>query len=536
VKNFVVAAALAATLAGEPRAEAYEFWLRAQTIGQGYQLREFKLVGPDLFLGRRRYVETLALRIWDIGNYAHDRRKARLPERGIRIAWQSYLRVDHDFGTYTTGRIALPNDTRRDALDVIPELASSVASLQLLYGYAQVEGLFDDRVTVQLGRTLADDGWGTTAIDGAVVRGELPGLPLALTATAGLRVRDASPMGISAFELDGTSGAGCQEFVENATGGGTWRLIDRDRAITNTRLGSDYEYCPQREVRQPVIGVQLATSKLRTFGVELGYRRTSSATVGLIGTEDRLTFPDRGLYPTGAPASGVNEERLWARGHATFRAGSVQIDPYVGVRASLLHAKVDRGLAGVRLTRGAHVLEPMLDYFYPTFDGDSIFNVFSIEPTADARLAYRYAPATGWRGLANAWIRKYVGATEDAWAGGGDAGVERALSTAWRARATALADTGYGGRRIGGSLELGWRPKLDWRTYARGQVIGLREDTTLTEALARRTVTSAGTVGVSWRFSEFVTIHLTSETAYDPVHALQFRAIAILDLGYRPEM
>ena len=36
-------------------AHAYEFWLRARTYGQAYQLREYRLVGPDLFLGRRRY-------------------------------------------------------------------------------------------------------------------------------------------------------------------------------------------------------------------------------------------------------------------------------------------------------------------------------------------------------------------------------------------------------------------------------------------------------------------------------------------------
>ena len=54
----------AVVLAAAPRpAHAYEFWLRAQTIGQAYQLREYRLVGPDLFLGRRRITQTLALRI-----------------------------------------------------------------------------------------------------------------------------------------------------------------------------------------------------------------------------------------------------------------------------------------------------------------------------------------------------------------------------------------------------------------------------------------------------------------------------------------
>ena len=82
---------VAIALASE-RADAYEFWLRAQTIGQAYQLREYKLVGPDLFLGRRRYVETLALRIWDIGGFSAQRRTQRLPDRGVKRSARASLR------------------------------------------------------------------------------------------------------------------------------------------------------------------------------------------------------------------------------------------------------------------------------------------------------------------------------------------------------------------------------------------------------------------------------------------------------------
>ena len=92
------AVALAVLLAASP-AHAYEFWLRAETIGQAYQLREYRLVGPDLFLGRRRVTQMLALRITDIGDLAHDRRVSHLPERGLRISWMSYIRIDHDFGS-----------------------------------------------------------------------------------------------------------------------------------------------------------------------------------------------------------------------------------------------------------------------------------------------------------------------------------------------------------------------------------------------------------------------------------------------------
>src|SRR5678815_3644650 len=131
--------------------------------------------------------------------------------------------------SYTSGHVTVPLTVpvRRDALDAIPELGESVASLDLLYGYLELGGLLDDRLTIQLGRVLADDGWGMTGVDGGAARLEVPGTPLAVAASAGLRVRAGSPLGLAAYELDGTSGAACQEYVEGATPGtGAWKLID----------------------------------------------------------------------------------------------------------------------------------------------------------------------------------------------------------------------------------------------------------------------------------------------------------------------
>src|SRR5262249_5529072 len=156
------------------------------------------------------------------------------------------------------------------------------------------------------------------------------------------------------------------------------------------------------------------------------------------GPVDRLDFPDLGLYPNDfgqAPASGVDEERIWARVHGRLRAGNWQVAPYADARYSILNAVLDRADAGVRLQTRQHVIEPAVGYFYPTFDGDSIFNAFSIEPTTDARLSYSYAPTGATRGYATAWIRRYsLEAAAPAYAGGGDAGIERALGPSWRGR------------------------------------------------------------------------------------------------------
>lgn len=517
-------------------AHAYELWLRAKTIGQAYQLRDYRLVGPDLFQGRRRYTQTLALRIWDVGDLAAARRRARLPERGLRISWQSYLRVDHDFGQYTAGRIRLSPGVRRDAIDVIPELADSVAGLQVMYGYLELAGIGDDRATIRVGRVLADEGWGTTGIDGGSVRVELPP-PLAVTVSGGLRVRASSPLGVTAYELDGTSGAGCREYVEGAVPGtGTWKLIDRDRAIRNTRLASDFEYCPQREVAQPTVGVTLATSRLRRFGAEVGYRRTWSRTVGIIGDVDRFMFPDTGLYPDEsgqAPASGVNEERLHARVHGELRAAGLALRPFANARASLLHAVLDRADAGVRIERGGHAVEPAVEYFYPTFDGDSIWSAFAIAPATDVRLGYRYDGRV--RATANAWLRRYAheGGSPDgagSTSGGLDASIERPLTPRWHVRADALWDDGYGGRRAGGSGEAAWqRRDRDLWVRARMLVLGVAPDD------RARYVDASAVVSTTWRVANAVAIHAIAEADLDAQHDLHTRAIAVLDLAFMPE-
>ena len=538
LRAWVAAVVLAAAAAP---AHAYEFWLSAQTIGQAYQLRDYRLVGPDLFLGRRRYTQTLALRLWDVGDFAAARRQAHLPDRGLRITWQSYLRIDHDFGDYSGGRVIIPLSipVRRDALDVTPELGESVASLELLYGYLELAGMVDDRLTLQLGRVLADDGWGTSGVDGAAARFEVPAMPVVVSASAGLAVRAGSPLGLAAYELDGTSGAACQEYVEGPTpGSGAWKLIDRGRMITNHRLASDYESCPQRDVRQPTVGFAIATSRIRGFGAELGYRRTWSDSVGLIGPVDRLSYPDLGLYPNDfgqAPASGVDEERLWARAHGELRVHGIAVAPYADVRYSLLHAVIDRADAGVRLSRGDNTLEPSLAYFYPTFDGDSIFNAFSIEPTTDLRLGYQLAGVVTLR--AAGWFRLYHhDAGVSSVSGGFDAALDHPFGPRWRVRVDALWDDGYGGRRVGGSAEVAWHPGPALWLRGRAVALGVAPDEGGEGSSAHpRYVTTSTVASATWRLADGVALHAIVEADHDAIHDLQLRAIGMFDFAFAPE-
>ncbi len=544
------ACVVAAMLLGAAPAHAYEFWLRARSYGQAYQLRQYRLVGPDLFLGRRRFTQMLSLKLYDIGDLEASRRQSRLPAGGPRITWQSELRIDHDFGDYSSGRVALRGPLRRDALDVYPDLADSVAALELMYGYLDIEGLADNRLTLQLGRILADDGWGTAGFDGGAARYEVPSTPFTIAASGGLRVRAASPLGVSSYELDGTSSAGCHEYVEGPTPGtGSWQLVDRNRTITNHRLTSDYELCPQREVRQPTVAASVTMRSVGGVSAELGYRRTWSETVGLIGLVDRLDNPDLGLYPNEfgqAPDTGVNEERVHARVHADVAAGGYVFSPFTSARYSILHGVIDRADIGLHVKRGPHSIEPVIEYFFPTFDGDSIFNVFSIEPTTDVRLGYSYSPQTEWRAATNAWLRKYDHeAGLPAVAAGFDASLEHAFGGAWRGRVDGLWDDGWGGRRLGGAADVAWRQSERLWLRGRAVVLGVHEDEASASGAGvnpapsisggRKFVTTSGVSSMTVRISDQAALHAIAEVDYDAIHAFQSRVIAVLDLNFSPE-
>jgi hypothetical protein len=539
MRGACIVVAIAVATAARP-AHAYEFWLRAEEIGQAYQLRDYQLLGPDLVLGRRRTTTTLALRITDIGDLSLHRRVSHLPDRGLRISLLSYMRVDHDFGTYTSGQIR-SGLTVVNATQEIPELAESYIDLQLMYGYLEFDGIDDDRLRLRLGRIMEDDGWGATAVDGGEARYVVPGTPLAVTADAGLRVRASSPLGVSSYELDGTSGAGCEEYIYGPTPGtGSWQLIDRNRGGgVGVASLADYGYCPQRDELQKTVGATIATTGLHGFGAELGYRQTWSDTVGLVGPEDRLTYPDLGLYPNDygqSPATGIDEDRIWARVHGLVHAGDVSIAPYVDARYSIEQAVLDRADAGVRVQAGDHIVEPSVGYFYPTFDGDSIFNAFSILPTTDARLVYQYAPPGATHATAELWLRRY-GADGDAgtqYAGGGDASVDHRFGTSWRAKLDALADGGYGGTRVGGTAELAWRSGQDLWLRGRAIVLDVVEDDLEWHA-DHKSVTSSETVSTTWRVTDGVAVHGLVEADYDDLYNFQVRVIGVLDLAFLPE-
>lgn len=522
-------------------AHAYEYELMSRTSGQVYELPTLRLVGADLWLARRRFTQTLTLSVWDIGDLRRQRLKARpgMPDHGPVVWFTGHLRLDHDFGPWTSGTVTV-DDRMLDAIDAIPDLAASSIALDLLYGYLAVDGLAG-RVDLRIGRQLEVDSLDWWNVDGVTARVHTP-WPVLFEATAGLRVRDRSPLGASDFELDGTASADCHEYVEGPTAGsGSWQIIDRSRVPGNSRLGSDIAYCPEREALLPTGAVAVETEDLRGVFARVAYRRTQSRTPGLIGPVDRLDFPDVGVYPDEvgqAPAWGVDEEHASAVVRVTRRARGVEIEPWAQARYSLLHGVADEAQAGVRVRRGPHALEPEIARSVPTFDGDSIWNVFVVGNTWDARLTYDLAPRqAGYRGFATAWVRRYDAPTDIggyySFAGGLRAGAEADVLPRVRARLDLVGDDGYGGRRVGATAAARWQRS---RTLAvSGRLGGLSVKTADSDLRGADGFSGVGQLATSWKIDEGIVVHATTEVAHSPRAVLDVRAVAVVDLAFEPE-
>jgi hypothetical protein len=81
-----------------------------------------------------------------------------------------------------------------------------------------------------------------------------------------------------------------------------------------------------------------------------------------------------------------------------------------------------------------------------------------------------------------------------------------------------------------------WRPTSVLWLRGRAIVLDVDEDDSLTQAaLTRDVVTSSVMLSSTWRVADSVALHAIAEADYDDVHALQTRAIAILDLSFLPE-
>ena len=462
---------------GAGSARAYDVAIDVRTIGQGYQVRGFAPGGGNELLTRRRLTEVLNLTVSDIEPSAwHGDDEDRNARNVLYV--DASLRFDTDFGGYMTGR--------PQGVDEIHELEQNQVDVLWAYvGGRRMGGVVD----FQLGRQLHFDLVDFYAFDGgdALVHvGRLVGVE----AFGGTEVRGELPLSSPMYELDGTSAG------------------SRDPA---TRPA-------QQSALRPLAGAALGFGGDGGLPVtaRLAYRRMWAATADLA---------------PGEPDTGVDDEKLALTASAEWKR---RVFLTAGLRYNLLLAEADDEQVAlrVRATTGQWLgLE--LAYLAPSFDGDSIWNVFASGAYRDLRGSYELALCEGLKLYARGFARHFDAVSDEPqdaarWAAGGSAGL------AWRrasgvVRADGYFDGGFGGRKTGVDLSARWelRPRA---VELEGRLTGYewRSD--------QQTTTDAGFVfgaqaGGRYRLGDNVRLHLLFEDNVGTFYAGQYRGLAIVEMN-----
>jgi len=468
---------LAVLLSLAREAAAYDFVLTARTVGQGYQERRYGVGGAAELLSRRRLTQYLSLSVFDLEPAAW---RGEHGDRNV-LSFEIGMRFDSDFGTFMT--------RRPSGLDSIRELAQN--QLDLLYAYLMARDV-GGHLDLQLGRQLHYDLVDFYSFDGADVRLHVGSLAT-VQAFGGTEVRGELPLSAPLYELDGTS-AGSQ-----------------DRATRPE----------QNEALRPMMGAAVAIDRASPVTARVAYRRVFSSTVDA---------------QPGDPGSGVNHETLSFTAEAHWREA---VFVTAAARYNLLVAAMDDEQAVVRLRLGArHLFSAEYSYLAPTFDGDSIWNVFASGAFRDMRASYDVDLTTAWRAHVRGFWRQFVNPPETPaelaaaapggdHAYGGNVGVE-VRGPRGRGRVDGYADTGFGGWKIGGDVSGRWvlRPNLI-DLEGRLTAVGWRADSA---PQPRDAFMVGGAIGFVYHLGHKMRVHFLGEDNSGTYYRAQLRGLAVLEM------
>lgn len=345
-RGLVLASAALAT--ATPRAvRAAEIEVQGQTAAQVYEVTG-PWGGPGL--ERRRLLQTL-------GVSAYHLQGDHVPGRAD---WQVrlLLRLDADFGF--SGHLAdvAPGGETDAAVAGGAHHATGVdpARVDVVYGYVEGRDLADGWLGLKLGRQPVVDVLGWWSFDGARARVTTPFF-VDLEAYGGLEQRGGLPLSTSRYEMQGVW-RGRHAFADDTAG-----------PLSAVDVPSFHE-----AALAPAFGAAVETNGPPWVHGRLTYRR-------VYNTGETITrqFADPGAGHATASGTRVSSERLgYAADAALPDVGGVK-----GGFAYDLHGQiVSNAFGGVevfatdRVTVGADV-----DHVEPIFDGDSIWNWFSKEPT-----------------------------------------------------------------------------------------------------------------------------------------------------------
>jgi hypothetical protein len=200
-----------------------------------------------------------------------------------------------------------------------------------------------------------------------------------------------------------------------------------------------------------------------------------------------------------------------------------------GVRFNLLLGEFDDEQLMLRLrTFGKQWLTLEHAYLAPTFDGDSIWNVFATGAYRDLRAVYEVGLGAEVKAYARGFARFF---TASGRAGGASMGAT------WRRgrgylRGDGYWEDGFGGRKVGvdASARLGIRRAFEvegrltgyeWRADASGDAARSPNDTG---------VTFGAQAGGRWQLGRGVKLHLLAEDNFGTFYKSAFRGLAVVEV------
>jgi hypothetical protein len=327
---------LAAVTAVTGPARAVDPEITSDTAAQFYEVRS---PTGETVIARRRLVTTLGVAAYDRIDQADD-------SQAPSLTFRARLRYDADYGG-SAGETEVTNYGR-----LVPGF--SRGPVDLMYGYVEGRRFLKGWLGFRAGRQYVTDALGWWSFDGGLVKVTTP-YYLAVEAYGGLEQRGGMPLSTPRFERDGI-----------------WR---GDRTGFDPTL---YRSFQENDVA-PAYGVALESAGFTWLHGRLSYRRVHNT-----GTSNVTQFADGLREPTSYEGTRVSQERIgYAADGSLPNLGGVKAgfayDLYVARMANVF-ASID-GYVSKRVT-----LSLDYDYFVPTFDGDSIWNVFLAMPMNDLGL------------------------------------------------------------------------------------------------------------------------------------------------------
>jgi len=473
-------ALLTAAAGGTREADASQVHVVSRTVGEGYRVR---VPGPEgELLTRRRLVQYVNLGVYDLLPPREADEARRAHEDGqLRIV--SSMRLRHDFGTFT-----------RRASGEAASLTESLDGRQidLLFGYLEGSNL-GGWVDVRAGRQFEMSGLDWYVFDGGWTRLRTPG-HVAVEVFGGFEVDGTQVFGFPTHELDGTSGT------------------------------------PADEAYTPMVGGAFALDQIAWMDARFAYRRSFSPH----SVNRDLTGPDG----TGELETAVDQEVASASLALRFLGGA--LSPFAAARYNLGTDRIDDVSGGVSWAiTDLHRVRALYLRTIPSFDLDSIFNVFSITPVEDVRVVYEVRPGPRWTLQARSQTRIFRQETTaeldtepssptHVGYGGGVGAAHRRRRFALRLDGFGLG--GSGGVRAGGSVDT--RTHVWWdRLALDGRFYGVYFSDELVED--RHGYSFAFQAGGNLRLWDGVYFNLLGEELLTRFYDQAFRILAILSIDWR---